>query len=207
MKLVIDIQTVAAPGVEDSFYPSWAMKRGSKTPEEAMSRAGMHPEFGFICGVAVLPVDDNGEYEEENIKVKIATSLEEEDALLGWLLETVHKLKPESLVGHNIKNFDVPYLTKRYLARGYCIPDFLKNAMAGNITDVMQILACGGGTMMSLRASAYMLGIEDPASEDGPQNVYNLFTDGRLSDIADLAKINVQVTADVHKALLDGQLI
>lgn len=215
MKLVLDIQTVAAPGVENSFYPSWAMKRGSKTMEDAMNRAGVHPEFGFICGAAILPTIDDGSYDVKDIEVKTAGSVQEEDELLEWMLGRVAAFDPNMNkqsasivpVGHNITNFDIPYLTKRLMAHGYCIPKFLKKAINGNTVDVMKLLTCGGGTTMSLRSAAYMFGIDDPLTEDGPQSVYDMFRDGRLSDIAELARINVRVAADVYKALVDSQFV
>lgn len=50
--LVLDISTSAQIGIEDSPYLSWACKKGANTPEEAFAKAGLHAEYGMICGMS-----------------------------------------------------------------------------------------------------------------------------------------------------------
>ena len=61
--LVVDISTTAQPGVENSTYLSWVNKRGNFTPEEAYSKAGLHPEYGMICGLAAWWVSFDAGFE------------------------------------------------------------------------------------------------------------------------------------------------
>lgn len=207
MNLIIDIQTTTAPGVEDSFYTGWAMKRGSRTPEEALSKAGIHAEFGFICGIAILPVE-TPRVQFDRVETKTAADPVEEEKLLEWLLDKTRD-KDVKLVGHNIKGFDIPYLVKRFIAHGYIIPDFLQSAIHENsYIDLMQELACNGGSLMSLRATAYMLGIEDPLSATDPQrSVYELHQSGNLKAIAEIGKTNAIVTGHVYQVACDSNLI
>lgn len=207
MNLIIDIQTTTAPGVEDSFYTGWAMKRGSRTPEEALSKAGIHAEFGFICGIAILPVE-TPRVQFDRVETKTAADPVEEEKLLEWLLDKTRG-KDVKLVGHNIKGFDIPYLVKRFMAHGYIIPDFLQRALYKNsYIDLMQELACNGGSLMSLRATAYMLGIEDPLSATDPQrSVYELHQSGNLKAIAEIGKTNAIVTGHVYQVACDSNLI
>lgn len=207
MNLIIDIQTTTAPGVEDSFYTGWAMKRGSRTPEEALSKAGIHAEFGFICGIAILPVE-TPRVQFDRVETKTAADPVEEEKLLEWLLDKTRD-KDVKLVGHNIKGFDIPYLVKRFMAHGYIIPDFLQRALYENsYIDLMQELACNGGSLMSLRATAYMLGIEDPLSATDPQrSVYELHQSGNLKAIAEIGKTNAIVTGHVYQVACDSNLI
>lgn len=207
MDLIIDIQTTTAPGVEDSFYTGWAMKRGSRTPEEALSKAGIHAEFGFICGIAILPIENPG-VRFEKVETKTASNPEEEEDLLLWLLGKTRG-RDVKLVGHNIKGFDIPYLVKRFIAHGYIIPDFLQRALRQNhYIDLMQEMACNGGSLMSLRATAYMLGIEDPLSATDPQrSVYELHQQGNLKAIAEIGKTNAIVTGHVYQVACDSHLI
>ena len=207
MNLIIDIQTTTAPGVEDSFYTGWAMKRGSRTPEEALSKAGIHAEFGFICGIAILPVE-TPRVQFDRVETRTAADPIEEEKLLEWLLAKTRD-KDVKLVGHNIKGFDIPYLVKRFIAHGYIIPDFLQRALYENsYVDLMQELACNGGSLMSLRATAYMLGIEDPLSATDPQrSVYELHQSGNLKAIAEIGKTNAIVTGHVYQVACDSNLI
>lgn len=208
MKFILDIQTTSAPGVEDSFYLNWAMKRGSRSSEEALRKAGMHAEFGFICGVALLPVDVHGVPEESRLVTFTAKDPKEEDALLSKLRKYLND--PHTIiVGHNVKCFDIPYLTKRFLAHQYIIPEALKRAIYnGQYIDIMQVLACNGGSLMSLRATAYMLGIEDPLSDvDQQKSVYEFFMSGAFDRIAEIGKINVRITGQVYATLVNSKLI
>lgn len=208
MKFILDIQTTSAPGVEDSFYLNWAMKRGSRSSEEALRKAGMHAEFGFICGVALLPVDVHGVPDESRLVTFTAKDPKEEDVLLSKLREYLQD--PSSIIiGHNVKCFDIPYLTKRFLAHQYIIPEALQRAIYNDqYVDVMQILACNGGSLMSLRATAYMLGIEDPLSDvDQQKSVYELHASGNLARIAEIGRINVRVTWQVYTTLVESKLI
>lgn len=208
MKFILDIQTTSAPGVEDSFYLNWAMKRGSRSSEEALRKAGMHAEFGFICGVALLPVDVHGVPDESRLVTLTAKDPKEEDVLLSKLREYLRD--PSSIIiGHNVKCFDIPYLTKRFLAHQYIIPEALQRAIYNDqYVDVMQILACNGGSLMSLRATAYMLGIEDPLSDvDQQKSVYELHASGNLARIAEIGRINVRVTWQVYTTLVESKLI
>lgn len=207
MNLIIDIQTTTAPGVEDSFYTGWAMKRGSRTPEEALSKAGIHAEFGFICGIAILPVE-TPRVQFDRVETKTAADPMEEEKLLEWLLDKTRD-KDVKLVGHNIKGFDIPYLVKRFIAHGYIIPDFLQRAIYENsYVDLMQAMACNGGSLMSLRATAYMLGIEDPLSAtDLQRSVYELHQQGNLKAISEIGKTNAIVTGHVYQVACDSHLI
>ena len=208
MKFILDIQTTSAPGVEDSFYLNWAMKRGSRSSEEALRKAGMHAEFGFICGVALLPVGVQGILDESRLVTLTAKDPKEEDVLLSKLRKYLQD--PSSIIiGHNVKCFDIPYLTKRFLAHQYIIPEALQRAIYNDqYVDVMQILACNGGSLMSLRATAYMLGIEDPLSDvDQQKSVYELHASGNLARIAEIGRINVRVTWQVYTTLVESKLI
>lgn len=81
--------------------------------------AALHGEFGMVCAIGIA--------EPGLIPSHVITqSIEgEKDALIA--LDGVLAEK-EVLVGHNIKNFDIPFLAKRYLYHGLPVPHTLRTA-------------------------------------------------------------------------------
>lgn len=207
--LVLDISTTARPGIEDSHYLSWANKRGANTPEEAYSKAGLHAEYGMICGLAAYWVDFGSTLENYNVRAAFMGSAsgqtEEENLLLDF-----EKLLDEDvvLVGHNAKDFLIPYLTKRYLGNGLRVPDCILDAIDdGSYYDIMRVLACGGASVLSLRASAFLFGVDDPRADVVSPKIYDLHKAGRMEEIVKLTSQNAKVAAEVFGNCVLGNLI
>lgn len=206
--LVVDISTTAQPGIEDSTYLSWANKKGSTTPEEAYLKAGLHPEYGMICGLSTYWVD----FGEEDFRYKeamtaTASDLNSEEKLLLDFEELL--AEDVVLVGQNLKDFIVPFLAKRFLGNGLRVPKQILRTIQGTKTsyDIMKILACGGQSVMSLRASTWMFGINDPRSGLPTPKFYNLCKDGNFDEIARLGKMNSIAAARVFGNCVLGGLI
>lgn len=196
--LAIDIGTTAQDDIADSPYLSWVNRRGTLSPEEAWSKAGLHAEYGRLCSVAAFWIDwgkDEPLYRKAFSGVSRSNS-EEADLLLE-LQEKV--FAPDViLVGHNIKDFVVPFLTKRYLANRMIIPAVLKSVIfEDSYFDTMRELACGGQSVMSLRSAAWMLGIPDPRSEVQSPRYYDLCNAGDYASVEQLTVDNAKVAAEV----------
>jgi DNA polymerase elongation subunit (family B) len=87
-----------------------------------MKRAGLLAEFGKIVCVSVGFVLENGETkldsftgEEKEILTKCSSLLKRVDKL-GFLI-----------CGHNVKNFDLPYIGKRMIINGITVPSIVPN--------------------------------------------------------------------------------
>lgn len=206
--LVVDISTTAQPDIEDSTYLSWANKKGSMTPEEAYSKAGLHPEYGMVCGLSACWVDFGEEdfRYEEAMTGTASTQEEEENLLLDF-----ERLLDEDvlLVGHNLKDFIVPFLAKRYLGNGLRVPRQIFRTIQSlkPSYDIMRILSCGGQSVMSLRASAWMFGITDPRSGLPSPKFYQLCKDGNFAEVSRLGKMNAVAAARVFGNCVLGGLI
>jgi len=134
--LVFDIETV--PQTEDfshlpeHFRQLWEhktrrlAKEEDRTAENFYERAGIYAEFGKVVCISA------GYFKKENdglkFRVKSFASEDETEVLLGFksLLEK-HFNDPQKngLCGHNIKEFDVPYLCRRMLINGIPLPAVL----------------------------------------------------------------------------------
>lgn len=212
--LVVDISTTAQPQIEDSPYLSWANKKGSLTPEEAYSKAGLHAEYGMICGLSAFWVEFERKQitrEPEKFSLKLAfsataSSVEEEEKLL---LEFEELLEADViLVGHNSKDFIIPFLAKRYLGNGLLLPRCISEAIyEESYYDIMRELACGGVSVMSLRSSAWLFGIDDPRASVVSPKFYQLCKEGQFNQVEWLTRQNAEVAAKVFGNCVLGKLI
>lgn len=214
--LVVDISTTAHPDIEDSYYLSWANKNGALTPEDAYSKAGLHAEFGMICGLSAFIVEfkyDRIGSDANPVKASLkevmnstAGDLESESALLEKFASLLDS--NTVIVGHNVKDFVIPFLAKRYLGDGLKVPRVIaESTRRRTVIDTMKALSCGGRSVMSLRASAFMFGIDDPRSEVVDPNFYGLSKDGKFDKISKLTRDNAEVAAKVFANCVLGGLV
>lgn len=217
--LVVDISTSAQEDIEDSPYLSWACKKGASSPEEAYSKAGLHAEFGMICCISVFSVSFEGsEYKVNEVFTRTALNRESEEELLLAFSDLLSEklpmivLKPDHedviLAGHNMKNFVIPFLVKRYLGNGLRIPNVLNSIMrSGHYVDIMHELSCGGESKMSLRSAAWLIGVDDPRSSISNPRFYELVKEGKSFGIMKYASMNAKVAAEVLANCVLGGLI
>ncbi|MEP0365454.1 MAG: 3'-5' exonuclease [Cyclobacteriaceae bacterium] len=138
--LIVDIETVAQSAdfsdIPESLQHHWERKASFLRNEEELSaeemfseRAGIYSEFGKVIVVAV------GIYHELSggeiaLRVKSFAD-DDEKKLLSTVKEFLEtKFDPETLklCGHNGKEFDFPYLSRRMLINGLPLPYVLDNS-------------------------------------------------------------------------------
>lgn len=134
--LFIDIETVAEQPVFTALEPRWQALWEEKVkyslPEGVLcgdyyeQRAGVMAEFARVICVSLAYLrKQEGEYQ---LRVKSVYDAGE-PALLRNLLQTLQPLmstQPRRLfTGHNIREFDIPFLCRRLLINGIPIPPYL----------------------------------------------------------------------------------
>lgn len=202
-KIVFDIETTPRPGIMDTFYPLWAAtKYPGKEGQELEDMAALHAEFGMVCAVAYA----NALTDDPPI-VKTAGSVEEEAEMLADL-EHIFDNENVTLLGHNIKGFDLPFLAKRYIAqRGY-LPKALnfggKKSCEIPHKDTMEIMRFGGGASMSLRSACLLLNIADPKDSVCGSEVPQLFREGKLDVIGQYCAGDVSAERAVIRKLTEA---
>lgn len=138
MELVIDIETVSGESafgrLSESMQAHWLHKASFiKNGPEVMSpsliyreKAAIYAEFGKIVCVGLGFVD------KEDRKIRIKTlSDRNEQKLLTDFFELLLRLEQENegnviFCGHNIKEFDLPYICRRALVNGLRLPETLR---------------------------------------------------------------------------------
>ncbi|QNF34239.1 ribonuclease H-like domain-containing protein [Adhaeribacter swui] len=130
--LFIDIETVPGQAnfadLDERFQELWAKKsrqlaKIEPDPADIYERAGLHAEFGqIVCiSIGILRETSAGHY---TLRLKSFANTKEKELLLELceLLNTKFTGKSHCLCGHNIKEFDIPYLCRRMLVNDICIP-------------------------------------------------------------------------------------
>lgn len=137
--LVIDVETApVVPEFESlpkAMQDAWESKAKKHRPEDVtpkdyfFKRAAIFAEFGRIVCISVgYFLKDNTIDDELNFRIKSFSGREEKPILEGFieLLNHPHFNTPEiALAGHNIKEFDVPYICRRALVNGLMFPKVL----------------------------------------------------------------------------------
>jgi uncharacterized protein YprB with RNaseH-like and TPR domain len=180
--LILDIETVPQfpdfSQLSNQWKELWQQKMSKTMPENMEQnewygqRAGIQSEFGkIIC------VSTGFFYHENNgrlvFKLKSFSENNEKD-LLKSLSETLHSFKEKRknliIAGHNIKEFDIPFICRRMMINQMVLPDYLrlssKKPWETNLIDTMELWKFGDyKNYTSLHLLCTVLGIETPKDD------------------------------------------
>jgi len=160
--LVIDIETV--PMVEDytalpeELQKLWQHKAkyflpaGEEPPKDFsfFDKAGIYSEFGKIVCISVGMFFQPKDKEALHFRLKSLKGDDESQILVDFfdLLKKFETINPRfQLCGHNIKEFDIPYLCRRCLIHTLALPAQLdiagKKPWEVNFVDTMELWKFG----------------------------------------------------------------
>jgi DNA polymerase elongation subunit (family B) len=166
--IAIDIETVPCVERFDLLSPAlqalWLKKQ--KENETFEMHAGLYPEFGKVACISFG-------YSRE--KIKSFSGPDESEILIAFCQAVASFKGAYVFAGHNILDFDFPFLAKRYLINKLPIPRIF-NVLQGkpwdnaNI-DTMKLWAMGVfNSKTSLNLLCAILGVESPKQDiDGSQ--------------------------------------
>jgi uncharacterized protein YprB with RNaseH-like and TPR domain len=217
--LVIDIETVSVAlsykDLDSRLKKQWDRKASliknedNLTPEELFfERAGIFAEFGKVICIAVglFTKIKSGQL---GLRIKAFGSTDEVKVLTQFkdLIDT--KLDADNLVlcAHNGKEFDFPYLCRRYLVNEIKIPSALqlsgKKPWEIKHVDTMEMWKFGDRkNYASLDLLASIFGIESSKSNiDGSMVNKVYYQDKDLKQIIEYCKQDVSVTANLFLKL------
>lgn len=223
--LLIDIETVPCLASFQELNSTWQqlwVNKISKTmpentdPEESYKkRAGILAEFGKVICISV------GFFSGSNpahLKLKIKSFYgDDEKDLLNQFIELCNKMsvyEPQfQFAGHNIKEFDIPFLCRRMLIQQIALPEYLqlhdKKPWEVKMFDTLSWWKFGDNkNFVSLDLLANVLGIPTSKSDiDGSrvQEVY--YKEKNLKRIARYCQQDVAVTANIICRFLNQPLI
>ena len=184
--LFIDIETVSMSAtyeeLSEKMKALWDKKsqlldkEQTDTAASYTEKAGIYAEFGKIVCIGLgyfTMVEDN-----YHLKVKSIYGQDEKSILLAFkeVCDTFFKRSEKQFCGHNIREFDIPYLCRRAIIQQVPMPTILeelqtKKPWENPVLDTMQYWKFGEYKhFTSVDLLATILGIESPKGDmDGSE--------------------------------------
>jgi predicted PolB exonuclease-like 3'-5' exonuclease len=205
--LFIDIETVALTykysDLDETSKELWNKKwQYSKdtSPEEQFNKAGIYAEFAKVVCIGL------GYYNNNKLRLK-AISGENEAELLSQfseLLNTHFNSNTHLLCAHNGKEFDFPFLCRRYLINNLALPKILQiqglKPWEVKHIDTMDLWKFGDiKNYTSLNLLAHVLGLPSPKDEmDGSMVGKTFYEEKNLEKIEKYCKKDVVTLVRVY---------
>lgn len=172
-------------------------------------RAAILAEFGRVVCISVGILVPGGDGGEDQFRLKSFAG-EDEAALLKEFAAMLDRHFPDPnrfyLCGHNLKEFDVPYLCRRMIMLGIPLPALLQ--ISGRkpwevkyLLDTLELWKFGDiKHFISLKLLAHCLGIPSPKEDiDGSQVGRVFYQEGNLQAIIRYCEGDVLTVAQVMR--------
>ena len=218
--LFIDIETVPQTGkleeLPEEMQKLWVIKYDllrrkmtEKYPDEMTpaqgfeSSAGIYAEFGKIICISVGFISESTT--SASFRIKSIAGKDEKMLLdeFSALVERFFTSSEHNFCGHNIKEFDIPYICRRMIINGLQLPKALqinaKKPWEVNIMDTLDFWKFGDfKNYTSLKLLTAVLGIPTPKDDiDGSQVAEVYYKNDDLPRIITYCQKDVLATAQV----------
>jgi hypothetical protein len=227
----LDIETLALPGFRDRVGPKLEkdLKLGYMrleqqqrylediaAEEERVYQLGslnatsgrifsLAVHIGPVPGFAIAGLTSN--QSEHAFGIDEQGNEQEEAQALRAFLTLLSDFDPECdvLVGHNIINFDLPFIMQRCLVNNIAVKPFvdLSEFHVRGVYDTMRAWWLGSRNRVALDDIAWALGIESSKTADVEgSRVFDLYQTGRLAEIREYNLNDVRVTRKVYERMV-----
>lgn len=179
-------------------------------------KAGIYAEFGRVVCISMgFLILDKGEIKELRLN---SFSGSDESVILKEFSQLLEKYfgDPASsfLCGHNIREFDVPYLSRRMIINGLRLPRMLDIAgkkpwETTHLIDTMELWKFGDyKNYTSLKLLAHVLGIPSPKDDiDGSMVSKVYWEENDLERIKNYCEKDVKTTVQVFLRLKNLKMV
>jgi len=220
--LFLDIETVSGAAtyddLDDNFKYLWGLKApgvlkryGEELTEEEnaasyIDKAAIYAEFGKIVCISVGAVYRD---KDKRLKIRLKSFANRDEKILlqdfnAMLDQYYGDVKRQFICGHNIKEFDVPYMCRRIVVNQLPLPKMLqitgkKPWELDHLLDTMTLWKFGDyKSYTSLKLLAGVLGFPTPKDDiDGSQVGRVFWEDDDLARIATYCEKDVLATAQL----------
>lgn len=218
--LFLDIETVPLyenfedlPDVEKEYFEvKTKYQRGETLPEDYYGHAGIWAEFGKIVCISVGYFHFNKDIRQIRIKSFVGDEIQILKDFSNLLNN--HFQAPQYIMcGHNAKEFDFPYISRRLIINGLPLPIklnlFGKKPWEINHLDTMELWKFGDYKhYTSLKLMAHVLGIPSPKDDiDGSQVGHVFYKEKDIDRIAIYCQKDVVTTAQIYLKLAGKELL
>ena len=207
--LFFDIETVpqqkSFEEVSEPMQELWDKKsryfrKEDESPADVYQRAGIYAEFGKIVCISVGFIRMVDEIKTFRVK---SYAGEDEKALLTDFAAMLTRSKQRYLCGHNIKEFDVPFVARRMLINGIKLPEMLniagKKPWEVNFIDTLDLWKFGDYKhYTSLNLLTNIFDIPSPKDDiDGSEVARVFYEDKDIDRIAVYCEKDVLATTQL----------
>jgi 3'-5' exonuclease len=211
--IVIDIETASVSSsfnlLDERWQTLWQEKTARVIPEGLTAsdfypmRAGVMAEFSKIVCISI------GYFiKEQQLKIRVKSFYgDDEQKILADFLQTVTKIESFNskwcFAGHNIKEFDIPFICRRLLVNNMHIPAYLNfqnmKPWETNIVDTFQYWRFGDYKhYTSLKLLAAAMGLPSPKDDIDGSMVGELYHNGTPAErIINMKRIATYCQKDV----------
>jgi hypothetical protein len=210
----IDIETVSGQAdfhlLDDGWKRLWTEKITRSLPPDTTAeeyypqRAAILAEFAKVVCISFAYLKNEGD--QWKLKVKSLYS-DNEKELLSQFEETLKQLHANQrqwvFAGHNIKEFDIPFLCRRILVNGMKLPEFMdfqnKKPWETPVLDTLHLWRFGDYKhYITLKLLAAVLGVPSPKDDIDGSQVGNVFWKEKdLKRIAEYCQKDVITVANI----------
>lgn len=201
---------------KSAYKRRFEAKEGEEiTAESYYKNAGIWAEFGKIVCISVGYFNISVHDDEYEFRIKSYYGHDERDILNDFaeLLKNYFNKPNQLLCGHNIKEFDIPYMARRLLINGIQLPKILnlfgKKPWEVPHLDTLELWKFGDYKhFTSLKLLTDILGIPSPKDDiDGSQVRQVYYDDKDLDRIAKYCEKDVIAVAQVLLSLSGKELL
>lgn len=209
--LFIDIETVPViykynelnESTKDLWDKKWQYNK-ELSPEQQYNKAGIYAEFAKVVCIGL------GFYNQGKLRVKTISSTNEVEILTQFsdLLKAHFNTYSHLLCAHNGKEFDFPFLCRRFLINNLALPKTLQiqglKPWEVKHIDTMDLWKFGDvKNFSSLNLLAHVLGIPSPKDEmDGSMVGKTFYEEKDYSKIAKYCQKDVITLARVYNRFM-----
>lgn len=185
-----------------------------QTPAEAWEQASIYAEFGRVVCISVgyCYLKDGKNW---HLKTKSFCSDDEKQILIDFfeLLGRFVNTPYHNLCGHNIKEFDIPYVCRRALVNGLSLPECLqiwgRKPWETRFIDTLEMWKFGDyKSFTSLKTLTAIFGIPTPKDDiDGSEVARVYYKERDLQRISIYCQKDVVATTQVFLRLIGEHTI
>jgi hypothetical protein len=225
----LDIETLALPGYrervphqleKDLRLGKMRIEQIERYSEDAEAEAERVYALGSLAAVSgrvlsiAVHVGPTPEFAAEGIGGREyvfgidehGTEQPEREALRGFLtLVANFDRETDELVGHNIVDFDLPFIFQRCLVNDLPVPRLvnLGDYKVSNVYDTMRAWWFGGRRTVRLDDVAWAMGLESSKTEEVEGSlVFDLYRAGKLAAIREYNLNDVRLTRKIYERLV-----
>ena len=178
----------------------------NQTPQEYFdNKAAIYAEYAKVICVSIGYI--RGPYPDQELRLRTIKG-DDEVKLLTEFSTFLHEFYYDRfnhfLCGHNIREFDVPFLCRRMIINQMRLPNLLnimgaKSWETSHLIDTLDLWKFGDYKhYTSLDLLCQVLGVESPKGSISGQDVSRLYWSGELEDIAAYCERDVRATMEVY---------